>query len=129
MRASMHHLITLACVLTVAACSSTGGSHSEASKVPAAQPQCDFVNYHHAESINVQGAGQCATDCDCDGMRSCIGGACSGTARPVITNVSQCDDPNYHWNETWNGGGDGVCANDCECNGTRTCVNGHCQGQ
>ena len=92
---------------------------------PATQPQCDYVNYHRDESVNVQGPSRCTTDCDCDGMRSCADGACTGEARP--TDYSHCDDPSYHWNEAWNGGGSGVCANDCECDGVRTCVGGHCE--
>jgi len=122
----MRHSMILMSMMAVAACGSAD-KHSETAKLPTAQPQCDFVNYHRDESVNVQGPGQCTTDCDCDGMRSCTAGSCGGTARPTITNVSQCDDPGYHWNEAWNGAGDGVCANDCECDGTRTCVSGHCQ--
>ena len=114
----MSRLLLLAPIL--AAC----GSHSETSKLPSLQPQCDYVNYHHDESVNVQGPGQCTTDCDCDGVRSCTQGRCEGEARPKPG--EHCDDPSYKWNEAWNGGGDGVCANDCECNGTRTCQGGHC---
>jgi hypothetical protein len=105
----------------VAACN----AHPESPHVAASEPQCDFVNYHRDESMNAQGAGQCTTDCDCDGMRSCKDGACTGEARP--NDFSHCNDPSYRWNEAWNGGGSGVCANDCECDGTRTCVSGHCQ--
>lgn len=107
--------------LAILSCS----SHPEAPRPPPLQPQCDFVNYHRDESMNVQGAGLCTTDCDCDGMRSCTAGACTGDARPV--GVEHCNDPTYRWNEAWNGGGSGVCANDCECDSTRGCVNGHCQ--
>src|SRR5664279_4158626 len=105
------------------ACSSSE-THSDTAKLPPNQPQCNFVNYHRDEAVNVQGPGRCTTDCDCDGMRSCTGGTCSGEARP--TDNSHCNDPSYHWNEAWNGGGSGVCASDCECEGTRTCVSGHC---
>jgi hypothetical protein len=100
-------------------------SHAEAPRQPASQPQCDYVNYHHDEAVNVQGPGRCTTDCDCDGMRSCRDGACTGDARP--TGMDHCNDPGYRWNEAWNGGGTGLCANDCECDGTRACVSGHCQ--
>jgi hypothetical protein len=99
--------------------------HAETSKLPPVQPQCDFVNYHHDESVNVQGPSRCTTDCDCDGLRSCTDGVCQGEARP--TGLEDCRKPGYLWNEAWNGGGPGLCANDCECNGTRTCVGGHCQ--
>ena len=93
-------------------------------RVSPTQPQCDFVNYHHDESVNVQGPGRCTTDCDCDGMRSCSNGVCAGEARPIAG--QHCNDPSYRWNEAWNGGGDGVCATDCECDRSRHCVNGHC---
>jgi hypothetical protein len=107
--------------IIIAGCS----AHPESPRVSPSEPQCDFVNYHRDESVNVQGPGQCTTDCDCDGMRSCKDGTCTGEARP--NDVSHCNDPSYRWNEAWNGGGSGVCANDCECDGTRNCVAGHCQ--
>jgi hypothetical protein len=94
--------------------------------LPTTQPQCDFVNYHHDESVNVQGPSKCTTDCDCDGMRSCTVGVCSGVARPDPANVAACNEPGYKWNEDWNGGSPGACANDCQCNGTRRCASGHC---
>lgn len=119
----MRHLILASFALALAAC----GSHAEAPHLAASQPECDFVNYHRNEALNVQGDGRCTTDCDCDGMRSCKDGACTGDARPIITDPKQCDDPSYRWNEAWNGAGIGVCANDCECNSTRTCAAGHCQ--
>jgi hypothetical protein len=121
----MRNLTPFLALVFVAGCGSKD-SHPANPNLPANQPQCNFVNYHRDEAINVQGAGKCTTDCDCDGMRSCTAGACTGTARPTITAVSQCDDPKYLWNEDWNGAGPGVCANDCECNGTRTCASGHC---
>jgi hypothetical protein len=119
----MRHALIALITLILAACS----SHADSPRLPAAQSQCDFVNYHRDETVNVQGSGRCTTDCDCDGMRSCKDGACAGEARPTITDPKQCNDPSYRWNEAWNGGGSGVCANDCECNGTRTCMSGHCQ--
>jgi hypothetical protein len=122
----MRHVVPLVLLaMSVTACGSSE-VHPETAKLAATQPQCDFVNYHHDESVNVQGSGKCTTDCDCDGVRSCTGGECTGTARP--TDTAHCNSPEYKWNEAWNGGGDGVCATDCECNGTRTCVSGHCQG-
>lgn len=111
--------------IVLVACSSSG-TRSDTAKLPPAQPQCDFVNYHRDESINERGPGQCATDCDCDGTRSCTNGSCTGVARPAPTDTAACDDPSYKWNEDWNGGGAGVCANDCECNGSRRCESGHC---
>jgi len=110
-------------VAIMVACES--GTHPQASSVPPNQPQCDYVNYHHDESVNLQGPGKCTTDCDCDGMRLCKTGACTGAARPEGT--EHCNDASYRWNEAWNGGGSGNCANDCECDSTRTCVTGHCQ--
>src|SRR5450432_3408295 len=121
----MRFPITFILAITLAACSGSG-SRPATANLPPAQPQCDFVNYHRDESLNVQGPSKCTTDCDCDGTRSCTDGACTGTARPTITETAQCDVPTYRWNEAWNGGGDGVCANDCECDGTRTCAAGHC---
>jgi hypothetical protein len=85
---------------------------------------CDFYNYYHDESRNSAGPAKCATDCDCDGMRSCKSGACQGEARAQI----DCNSPNRHWNEAWNPQGAGKCAADCECDGRRTCQAGTCQG-
>ena len=118
--------LTLALALALTACSSPG-THTETAKLPPLQPQCDFVNYHHDESVNVQGPGKCTTDCDCDGVRSCTDGACAGKARPDPTDLAACNSPDYKWNEAWNGGGAGTCANDCQCNSTRHCVGGQCQ--
>lgn len=114
--------------LLLAACSSPGSSSTTptTAKLPTAQPQCDFVNYHRDEAVNAQGPGKCATDCDCDGMRSCTDGTCAGQARPDPSNVAACNEPGYKWNEDWNGGAPGACANDCQCSGTRRCVSGHC---
>lgn len=122
-RARGMRFFALIMIPALAACSSSE-THSDTAKLAPSQPQCNFVNYHRDEAVNVQGPGRCTTDCDCDGMRSCTGGTCSGEARP--TDNSHCNDPSYHWNEAWNGGGAGVCASDCECEGTRTCVSGHC---
>jgi hypothetical protein len=115
--------VALIMIPGLAACSSSE-THSDTAKLAPSQPQCNYVNYHRDETVNVQGPSRCTTDCDCDGMRSCTGGTCTGEARP--TDNSHCNDPSYHWNEAWNGGGAGVCASDCECEGTRTCVSGHC---
>jgi hypothetical protein len=120
----MRHLITFAITVTVAACGSSD-LRPDSAKLAASQPQCDFVNYYRVEALNVLGPGRCRTDCDCDGIRSCMAGMCRGLARP--TDASHCNDPSYRWNEAWNTGGAGVCTSDCECNGTRTCASGHCQ--
>ena len=93
-----------------------------------ADGQCDFVNYHHNEAKNAKGAGKCATDCDCDGMRSCVSGTCAGKARPEKLNAVTCNSKEYHYNEAWTPAGAGKCAGDCECDGLRTCVQGQCKG-
>jgi hypothetical protein len=93
-----------------------------------ADGQCDFVNYHHDEAKNAKGAGKCASDCDCDGMRSCVSGACQGTARPDKLTPETCNRKEYHYRESWTPAGAGKCANDCECDGVRTCVSGQCAG-
>jgi hypothetical protein len=116
----MRHSIFVLAIM----CAACGRQPERPHAIPL-QPQCDFVNYHRDETVNVQGPGRCSSDCDCDGMRSCKEGVCTGEARPIGTD--RCDDPTYRWNEAWNGGGSGVCANDCECDGTRSCVNGRCQ--
>lgn len=85
---------------------------------------CDFYNYHHDESKNSGGAAKCATDCDCDGMRSCKSGTCQGEARAKV----ECNSPDRHWNEAWNPQGAGKCASDCDCDGRRFCKGGVCQG-
>jgi hypothetical protein len=87
--------------------------------------QCNFFNYHHDEAKNAAGAGKCTTDCDCDGMRDCRGGACDGVARPQIS----CNHVDYHWNEAWNTQGAGKCGSDCDCDGLRSCASGTCQGE
>jgi hypothetical protein len=84
---------------------------------------CNFYNYYHDESKNSGGAGKCATDCDCDGMRSCASGACQGEARAQV----DCNSPDRHWNEAWNPQGAGKYASDCDCDGRRTCNAGACQ--
>jgi hypothetical protein len=93
-----------------------------------ADGQCDFVNYHHDEARNAKGSGKCASDCDCDGMRSCTSGTCQGTARPDKLTPETCDRKEYHYRESWTAAGPGKCANDCECDGTRSCVSGQCTG-
>src|SRR5258708_7249767 len=72
-----------------AGCSSPGKSAEgpSATGSSSAAEQCDYVNYHHDEAKNDGGAGHCATDCDCDGMRSCTSGTCQGTARPATGSV------------------------------------------
>jgi hypothetical protein len=93
-----------------------------------ADGQCDFVNYHHNEAKNAQGPHQCTSDCDCDGMRSCVEGKCSGTARPAKLNATTCNSKDYHYQEAWTKAGPGKCTGDCECDGLRTCSSGVCTG-
>jgi hypothetical protein len=93
-----------------------------------ADHQCDFVNFHHNEAKNAQGPSKCESDCDCDGMRSCTNGTCTGTARPAKLTAATCNNKDYHYNEAWTPKGAGKCAGDCECDGLRTCVSGECSG-
>jgi len=94
-----------------------------------ADGQCDYVNYYHHEKKS----GECKTDCDCDGTRSCVSGACSGTARPKKLTAEVCNNKDYHYQEKWTAKGEvaaeaGKCSGDCECDGLRTCVSGECSG-
>jgi hypothetical protein len=93
-----------------------------------ADGQCDYVNYFHNETKNPQGSGKCTSDCDCDGMRSCVAGACSGKARPKKLTAEVCNSKDYHYQEAWTKAGAGKCSGDCECDGLRTCVSGECSG-
>jgi len=93
-----------------------------------ADGKCDYVNFHHNEAKNANGPGVCTTDCDCDGMRSCVSGKCSGTARPAKLNATTCNSKDYLYNEAWTKAGPGKCSGDCECDGLRTCVSGECSG-
>lgn len=104
------------------------GNAAHADTPVPADGKCDFVNYYHDESKNAKGAGKCATDCDCDGMRSCTSGECQGKARPDTLTKETCDQKDYVYNEAWTPAGAGKCANDCECDGLRTCVSGQCTG-
>ncbi len=90
--------------------------------------QCNYVNFHHNEAKNAIGPGKCASDCDCDGMRSCVEGACSGVARPAKLNAETCNSKEYHYQEAWTAAGAGKCSGDCECDGLRTCSSGQCTG-
>lgn len=120
--------ITLAVpVAFVVACAASAGTPSSPSGSPADGPHpdtmaepgnCNYFNYYHDESKNPAGASKCATDCDCDGMRSCKAGLCDGEPRPNI----DCDSPKHRWNEAWNPQGPGKCSTDCDCDGRRTCV-------
>ncbi len=93
-----------------------------------ADHQCNYVNFHHNEAKNALGPGKCATDCDCDGMRSCESGMCSGKARPAKLTAATCNSKDYHYQEAWTKAGAGKCSGDCECDGERTCVSGECKG-
>jgi len=93
-----------------------------------ADHQCDYVNFHHNEAKNAKGPGKCASDCDCDGMRSCVSGTCTGNARPAKLTAETCNSKDYHYQEAWTPAGPGKCAGDCECDGLRTCVSGECSG-
>ena len=93
-----------------------------------ADHQCNYVNFHHNEAKNVKGAGKCETDCDCDGMRSCVAGTCSGKARPAKLTAETCNSKDYNYQEAWTPAGAGKCSGDCECDGQRTCVSGQCSG-
>jgi|CZKU01.1.fsa_nt_gi hypothetical protein len=120
-------VLVAACATTPPPASTTVQSNSAEVSHPdtKADPgNCDYYNYYHNESKNSAGAGKCATDCDCDGMRSCKSGACQGEARAKI----DCNSPDRHWNEAWNPLGAGKCASDCDCDGRRGCQAGTCQG-
>jgi hypothetical protein len=93
-----------------------------------ADHQCNYVNFHHNEAKNAKGAGKCVSDCDCDGMRSCEAGACTGTARPEKLTAATCNNVEYHYQEAWTPAGAGKCSGDCECDGLRTCTSGQCSG-
>jgi hypothetical protein len=105
-----------------------GGAAAVADTPVPADGQCDFVNYHHDEAKNAKGPGKCASDCDCDGMRSCASGTCQGTARPEKLTPETCNRKEYHYNESWTPAGAGKCSNDCECDGQRSCASGQCTG-
>jgi hypothetical protein len=45
------------------------------------QASCNTPQYHWNESLNAAGPGRCASDCECDGLRTCTAGACQGNAR------------------------------------------------
>ncbi|HET9987083.1 MAG TPA: hypothetical protein VFQ65_01150 [Kofleriaceae bacterium] len=93
-----------------------------------ADGKCDFVNYHHDEAKNPKGPSTCASDCDCDGMRSCSAGTCTGKARPDTLTAATCNTKDYIYNEAWTPAGAGQCSGDCECDGLRTCASGQCSG-
>ena len=97
------------------------GMHPDTKAAPG---ECQYYNYYHDESKNPAGAGKCAEECDCDGMRTCRRGVCDGAARPR----TDCNDANRRWNEAWNPLGPGKCSTDCDCDGTRTCHHGECEG-
>ena len=119
--------VLAACAANPTPSSNTGPTSAAEAPHPdtKAEPgNCDFYNYYHDESRNSAGASKCATDCDCDGMRSCKSGTCQGEARAKV----DCNSPSRHWNEAWNPQGAGKCTADCDCDGRRTCQAGVCQG-
>jgi hypothetical protein len=69
---------------------------------------------HHDEAKNAKGPGKCASDCECDGMRSCVSGKCSGKARPKKLTAETCNNTDYHYQESWTPAGAGTCSGDCE---------------
>lgn len=105
-----------------------GGAGAVADTPVPADGKCDFVNYRHDEARNPNGPGKCASDCDCDGMRSCTAGACQGKARPDTLTAETCNRKDYLYRESWTPAGAGKCAGDCECDGLRSCVSGQCTG-
>jgi hypothetical protein len=110
------------------ACAAPQDASSVGDTPKPANNDCDYVNYHHDEAKSAAGAGKCASDCDCDGMRTCKAGACTGAARPAELNATTCNAKEYRYNEAWTPAGPGKCASDCECDGTRHCLSGSCQG-
>ena len=125
--------VATSAVVLAACATSPGAPSSTAQSLSAEAPHadtkaepgnCDYYNYYHDESKNPVGGGKCATDCDCDGMRSCKSGTCQGEARAKI----DCNSPDRHWNEAWNPQGAGKCSSDCDCDGRRACQAGTCQG-
>lgn len=119
--------IALACLFTLAATAAPKQKAPKDTPVPA-DGQCNFVNYFHNEKKNAKGPSVCTTDCDCDGMRSCSSGKCTGTARPKKLTPAICNSKDYHYNEAWTAAGAGRCSGDCECDGQRTCASGQCTG-
>jgi hypothetical protein len=45
------------------------------------QAVCNTREYLWNEAWNAGGPGRCASDCECDGLRTCLAGLCQGTAR------------------------------------------------
>jgi hypothetical protein len=123
--------IAIPAALLAACAASPGASSTTPMSEPPGTPHadtkaepghCDFYNYYHDEAKSSGGAGKCATDCDCDGMRSCKSGTCQGEARAQVA----CNSPSRRWNEAWNPQGAGKCATDCDCDRERTCHAGAC---
>ena len=46
-----------------------------------AQAACNTREYLWNEAWNAGGPGRCASDCECDGLRTCTAGLCQGAAR------------------------------------------------
>ena len=45
------------------------------------QATCNTREYLWNEAFNAGGPGRCASDCECDGLRTCTAGLCQGAAR------------------------------------------------
>jgi hypothetical protein len=60
---------------------STGMCQGTARPAVTGSAACNNKEYRWNEAWNPQGAGRCANDCECDGLRTCTAGACQGTAR------------------------------------------------
>jgi hypothetical protein len=120
--------ITIVSAILIGLASMTANAKSVKDTPVPADGQCDFVNFYHNEAKNPVGPGKCASDCDCDGMRSCVAGKCTGTPRPVKLTAETCNTKDYRYQELWTKAGPGKCTGDCECDGLRTCTNGECTG-
>jgi hypothetical protein len=125
--AKPNRISTISAILFSLVAATANAKQVKDTPVPA-DGQCDFVNFFHNEAKNAAGPGTCASDCDCDGMRSCVSGKCTGTARPKKLTAETCNTKDYHYQELWTKAGPGKCAGDCECDGLRTCTTGECTG-
>jgi hypothetical protein len=74
-------LVAASVVAPIAAISSACVSARDPSDVDD-HNRCNQPSYQHDEATNAAGPGKCASDCDCDGQRTCSAGVCTGVARP-----------------------------------------------